>query len=88
MTYLTKKQQGERFIAELLRPLRGAPSQAAKGYINEKRKIEIKAPRETLSPLGWFYKHNAMHAGNIPIEYDQWGRCVRCVTLGFFRCDA
>ena len=88
MNYLTKKQQRERLLAELLRPLRGVPPQAAKGHIKGQPKIEIKKPRETPSPLGWFYKHNAMHAGTIPIEYDQWGRCARCVTLGFFRCDA
>ena len=60
----------------------------AKDRMNKKCKIEIKTLRDTLSPLGWFYKHNAMHNGAIPIEYDQWGRCARCVTLGFFRCDA
>ena len=85
MAHLTKKQQRELFIAEFLRRLRGVLPEAANG---EKRKIEIKAPRETLSPLGWFYKHNAMHSGAIPIEQDKWGRCARCVTLGFFKCDA
>ena len=85
MTNLTKKQQRELFIAEFLQRLRGVLPEAANG---EKRKIEIKAPRETLSPLGWFYKHNEMHDGTIPIEHDQWGRCARCVTLGFFKCDA
>ena len=85
MAYLTKKQQRELFIAEFLRRLRGVVPEAAN---DEKRKIEIKAPRATLSPLGWFYKHNAMHSGAIPIEHDQWGRCARCVTLGFFKCDA
>src|SRR5664280_993716 len=85
MTYETKEQQRKRLYAEFLRRLRGVLPEAANG---EKRKIEIKAPRETLSPLGWFYKHNAMHSGAIPIEHDQWGRCARCVTLGFFKCDA
>ena len=88
MTYLTKKQQTDRFIEEFLGHLREAPPEGAKRNINEKRKIEINAPRETLSPLGWFYKHNAMHSGAIPIEQDKWGRCARCVTLGFFKCDA
>ena len=52
MTYLTKKQQTDRFIEEFLGRLREAPPEGAKRNINEKRKIEIKAPSETLSPLG------------------------------------
>jgi hypothetical protein len=88
MNHLTKKQQRELFLAELLRSVRSAPPQMAKGHVGEKRKIEIRVRLETLSPLGWFYKHNEMHAGDIPIEYDQWGRCARCVALGYFRCGA
>jgi len=88
MTFLVKKQQSEPSIGEVLQRLYGAPPKVAKGRVNENPKIKIKAPRETLSPLGWFHKHNAMHTGVIPIEYDQWGRCTRCVSLGIFRCDA
>jgi hypothetical protein len=45
-----------------------------------------------LNPLGWFYRHNAMHAGTTPMVLDEFGRCARCVRLGFgnrtpsFRC--
>ncbi len=41
-----------------------------------------------LTPLGWFYKHNAMHAGTTPMVLDQFGRCDRCVKLGFWKPDA
>ena len=42
----------------------------------------------TLTPLGWFYKHNAMHAGTTPMVLDEFGRCARCVELGFWKPDA
>ena len=41
-----------------------------------------------LNPLGWFYRHNAMHAGTTPMVLDEFGRCARCVKLGFWRADA
>ena len=41
-----------------------------------------------LTPLGWFYRHNAMHAGTAPMVLDQFGRCARCVELGFWKPDA
>jgi hypothetical protein len=41
-----------------------------------------------LTPLAWFYAHNAMHAGTIPMLLDEYGRCARCVKLGFWRPDA
>jgi len=41
-----------------------------------------------LTPLGWFYKHNAMHAGTTPMVLDEYGRCARCVKLGFWKPDA
>ena len=41
-----------------------------------------------LTPLGWFYKHNAMHAGTTPMVLDAFGRCARCVELGFWKPDA
>jgi hypothetical protein len=37
-----------------------------------------------LNPLGRFYRHNAMHAGTIQMAVDEFGRCARCVKLGFF----
>ena len=41
-----------------------------------------------LTPLGWFYRHNAMHAGTTPMVFDEFGRCARCVELGFWKPDA
>ena len=41
-----------------------------------------------LNPIGRFYRHNAMHAGTIPMVLDEFGRCARCVRLGFWRADA
>ena len=41
-----------------------------------------------LNPLGWFYRHNAMHAGTTPMVLDEFGRCARCVKLGFWKPDA
>ncbi len=41
-----------------------------------------------LTPLGWFYRHNSMHAGTTPMVLDQYGRCARCVKLGFWKPDA
>ncbi len=41
-----------------------------------------------LTPLAWFFKHNAMHDGRIPIVLDEFGRCARCVQLGFWKPDA
>jgi hypothetical protein len=38
--------------------------------------------------LGWFYRHNAMHAGTTPMKLDEFGRCARCVELGFWKPDA
>ena len=48
----------------------------------------IGSVHRALTPLGWFFKHNAMHAGTIPIVLDEFGRCARCVELGFWRPDA
>ena len=41
-----------------------------------------------LNPMGRFYRHNAMHAGTTPIVLDEFGRCARCVKLGFWKPDA
>jgi len=30
-----------------------------------------------LTPLGWFYKHNAMHAGTTPMVLDEFGHARR-----------
>ena len=41
-----------------------------------------------LTPLGRFYRHNAMHAGTTRMVLDEFGRCARCVKLGFWKPDA
>ena len=41
-----------------------------------------------LNPLGRFYRHNAMHAGTTRMVLDEFGRCARCVKLGFWKPDA
>jgi hypothetical protein len=41
-----------------------------------------------LNPLGRFFRHAAMHAGNVPMIVDEFGRCARCVKLGLWRPDA
>ena len=41
-----------------------------------------------LNPMGRFYRHNAMHAGTTPMVLDEFGRCARCVKLGFWKADA
>ena len=38
--------------------------------------------------LGWFYRHNAMHAGTTPMLLDEFGRCAYCVKRGFWKPDA
>jgi hypothetical protein len=42
----------------------------------------------TLNPIGRFFRHNAMHAGMTRMVLDEFGRCVRCVKLGFWKPDA
>jgi hypothetical protein len=41
-----------------------------------------------LNPIGRFYRHNAMHAGTTRMVLDEFGRCARCVKLGFWKPDA
>ncbi len=41
-----------------------------------------------LNPLGRFYRHNAMHVGTTRMVLDEFGRCARCVKLGFWKPDA
>ena len=41
-----------------------------------------------LNPLGRFFRHTAMHAGTTPMVVDEFGRCARCVKLGFWKPDA
>lgn len=38
--------------------------------------------------LNWWYRHNAMHAGTIPMLLDEFGRCAYCVRRGFWKPDA
>ncbi len=41
-----------------------------------------------LNPLGRLDRHNAMHAGTARMVLDEFGRCARCVKLGFWKPDA
>jgi len=41
-----------------------------------------------LNPIGRFFRHNAMHAGNTRMGLDEFGRCATCVKLGFWKPDA
>ena len=40
------------------------------------------------NPMGRFYRHVGMHNGSIPMVLDAFGRCAKCVKLGFWRPDA
>ncbi len=42
----------------------------------------------SLNPIGRFFRHAAMHAGTTPMVYDEFGRCLKCLMLGFWRADA
>jgi hypothetical protein len=41
-----------------------------------------------LNGMGRFYRHNAMHAGAVPMVLDEFGRCAKCVKLGFWKPNA
>ena len=41
-----------------------------------------------LNPIGRFFRHNAMHASTTQMVLDEFGRCARCVKLGFWKLDA
>ena len=41
-----------------------------------------------LNPMGRFFRHNAMHAGTTRMVLDEFGRCAKCVKLGWWRPDA
>jgi hypothetical protein len=41
-----------------------------------------------LNPFGRFFKHNTMHAGATRMVLDEFGRCAKCVKLGFWKPDA
>lgn len=41
----------------------------------------------TLNPLGRFHRHNHMHAGTIPMVFDEFGRCAYCVKNGQWKPD-
>jgi hypothetical protein len=41
-----------------------------------------------LNPIGRFFRHNAMHAGTTRMVLDHFGRCAKCVELGFWKPDA
>ena len=42
----------------------------------------------TLNPIGRFFRHSAMHVGTTRMLLDEFGRCARCVKLGFWIPDA
>ena len=39
----------------------------------------------TLNGIGRFFRHNAMHAGTARMVFDGYGRCAKCVALGFWK---
>jgi hypothetical protein len=41
-----------------------------------------------LNPIGRFFRHNAVHAGTTRMALDEFGRCAKCVKLGFWKPDA
>jgi hypothetical protein len=41
-----------------------------------------------LNPIGRWYRPIAMHDGRTPMMLDAFGRCARCVKLGFWKPDA
>ena len=41
-----------------------------------------------LNPMGRFFRHTAMHAGTARIALDEFGRCAKCVALGFWKPNA
>jgi hypothetical protein len=43
------------------------------------------ASTRTLSGMGRFYRHNAMHAGTTRMVLDEYGHCAKCVALGFWK---
>jgi hypothetical protein len=65
----------------------------AKGRIEDRAPLEIEdgciddADR-SLSPIGRFYRHSQMHAGVIPMVFDEFGRCAYCVKNGHWSPDA
>jgi hypothetical protein len=42
----------------------------------------------SLSPIGRFNRHSHMHAGVIPMVFDEFGRCAYCVKNGHWTPDA
>lgn len=64
----------------------------AKGRIDEDgiavENVCIDDQDRVLSPIGRFFRHNAMHAGTTRMVLDEFGRCARCVRLGCWKPDA
>ena len=65
----------------------------AGGGSEDRRRIELADNffdnvDRALNPLGRFFRHVAMHAGTTPMVADEFGRCARCVKLGFWKPDA
>ena len=64
-----------------------------KDRIEDRNPIEIEDDciddvDRALNPIGRFHRHNAMHAGTTRMVLDGYGRCARCIQLGFWRPDA
>jgi hypothetical protein len=64
-----------------------------KDQIEDQDRIEaddvcIDEQDRALNPIGRFLRHNAMHAGTTQMVLDEFGRCARCVKLGFWKPNA
>ena len=65
----------------------------AGGGSEDRRRIELTDDctddvDRALNPLGRFFRHIGMHAATTPMVVDEFGRCARCVKLGFWKPDA
>jgi len=88
MTYETKEQQRKRLYAEFLRQLREAPPETRINMPGEIEDDYIDDVDRASNPIGRFYRHNGMHAGTTRMVLDEFGRCARCVKLGFWKPNA
>jgi hypothetical protein len=64
-----------------------------KGHVEDRERIQDPAGRmddldRALNPIGRFFRHAAMHAGTTPMVCDEFGRCLKCLMLGYWRADA
>lgn len=88
MSYLTKKQKKERFVAGFWRQMR-EPAPDTQIYVPVKIEDDcIDNLDRMLNPIGRFFRHNAMHAGTARMVLDKFGRCAHCVKFGLWKPDA